>query len=324
MLVACKGPVDPSEIDADGDGVFADVDCDDLDPQVNPGILEQPYDGVDNDCSPATADDDLDGDGLIRADDCDDRDPLRPSPEVPYDGIDNDCVPSTPDDDLDEDGHGIAADCDDGDPAVSPDAAEIFYDGIDNDCDPLNTVDDDMDEDGVGLAEDCDDTDFFARAPLAWFVDCDQDGVAPGIDGSIVACELPPAPSACADGTWTLTEPIGPAYDVANTTVDCVDTDPDVFPGQTVPTDVPIAGAVGGAYDRDCDGLETSEPDAVFVCEVVPAVPTGFVCVHTPGWDGAIPACGDSGAVLTGCTLLGDGPTDCEGATSTDVLRACL
>jgi hypothetical protein len=93
--------------DVDGDG-YADAscggtDCDDNDPDVNPGAEEICGDGIDNNC-----------DG----------------------SIDEGCV-SCPD--ADEDGYTDAAcggvDCDDTDPLVNPGASEACDDGIDNDCD---------------------------------------------------------------------------------------------------------------------------------------------------------------------------------------------
>lgn len=41
-------------VDADGDGYTADVDCDDTNPDVHPGAVEVPGDGLDNDCDPST------------------------------------------------------------------------------------------------------------------------------------------------------------------------------------------------------------------------------------------------------------------------------
>ena len=45
---------------------------------------EVPYDGLDNDCDPSTADDALDGDGWLLVDDCDDGDALQGGPEVAH------------------------------------------------------------------------------------------------------------------------------------------------------------------------------------------------------------------------------------------------
>lgn len=97
VAVACGETTPPGEIDVDLDGFFADVDCDDADPGVNPGAAEVAFDGVDNDCDPLTLDDDGDLDGVPVADDCDDADPLLGGAEVAGDGVDNDCDPATPD-----------------------------------------------------------------------------------------------------------------------------------------------------------------------------------------------------------------------------------
>ena len=131
-LIACssdKAPSSPdsgddtnaSITDADGDGYDQSEDCDEDDPNVNPGAAETPYNGVDDDCDDTTADDDLDGDGFGQDEDCDDYDAtVNPdAQETWYDGVDQDCGG---DDDYDKDGDGDqpiehgGTDCDDEDP----------------------------------------------------------------------------------------------------------------------------------------------------------------------------------------------------------------
>ena len=127
-LTGCEPPADSTPEDGD---------CDETDPQVNPGATETWYDGVDQDCA-GDDDFDADGDGHDYGDtDCDDTNPdVNPDvAETWYDGIDSDC---NGDDDWDADGDGYAhedTDCDDTNPDVNPDAEEICGDGVDNDCD---------------------------------------------------------------------------------------------------------------------------------------------------------------------------------------------
>lgn len=86
-------------LDQDGDGYVADSypeyggsDCDDSNPDVNPGEDEEPYDLVDNDCDDSTPDDDLDADGFTRESDCDDNNAsIHPGADEICDGVDNDC-----------------------------------------------------------------------------------------------------------------------------------------------------------------------------------------------------------------------------------------
>jgi len=186
------------------------LDCDDTDPDVNPGALEGPdgdpvcSDTIDNDCDgDADMDDpgcipctDVDGDGYgspasencaFSALDCNDADPdvnpgVAEGPEgapVCSDTVDNDCdgdadlgdADCLPCADLDGDGYGDPAslscthagrDCDDTNGDVNPGAEEICDGGIDNDCDGTA---DDVDADGdLYVAEacggdDCDDAD---------------------------------------------------------------------------------------------------------------------------------------------------------------------
>ena len=162
----CDGVVDEAGADgattwwrdADGDGygnvdisVFTcsapegyiddSTDCDDTNPDQNPGMEEVWYDGVDGDCD-GESDFDQDGDsfevdthgGL----DCDDENPdVNPTVlDEWYDGIDADCGGE---DDYDKDGDSFASDlyggldCDDDDPAVSPGTIEA-WNGIDDNC----------------------------------------------------------------------------------------------------------------------------------------------------------------------------------------------
>ncbi len=174
------GDTECGEMDADMDGVSDKAgDCDDNDPDVNPTMMEVPYNGKDDDCDPATRDDDVDGDGFptdcdrycpMTADpvgcaencevDCDDRArTISPAArDIPGDGIDQDCdgMDRVPDDgDADNDGVSEAdGDCDDNNPDVNPNAEEVPYNGRDDDCDHL-TRDNDLDEDGFSTPQDC-------------------------------------------------------------------------------------------------------------------------------------------------------------------------
>lgn len=66
-----RPPLD--ERDVDGDGVsVVQGDCNDHNPNISPNLPENPYNGLDDDCSADTYDDDVDKDGFLVADDCDD------------------------------------------------------------------------------------------------------------------------------------------------------------------------------------------------------------------------------------------------------------
>ena len=176
-------------------------DCNDGNPNVNPGQSEQLCDAVDNDCSPGTPDaPDADGDTYDVCDpadpgdtdgkiaDCADGDPsINPGEdEIECDGIDNDCFPSTEDAaDRDFDGadvceptdpgdtDGLPADCDDFNPQVSPGHPEHTCTGVDENCNGMQDDAPDDDGDGYdicepeesgdtdGLAADCDPFDSF-------------------------------------------------------------------------------------------------------------------------------------------------------------------
>jgi hypothetical protein len=139
LLVGCNDPdpgakdgaVSAGDLDADGDGYAADVDCDDASSAISPGAPEV-CDGIDNDCDGAMdeqAEDgalawvDADGDGF--------GDPDQPTTTCGGE-------PGLADND---------GDCDDGDAAVSPDAREVCdAAGVDEDCDgAVNDADDSLD-----------------------------------------------------------------------------------------------------------------------------------------------------------------------------------
>ena len=179
----CDGILNSIEVtvddafDADGDGYFdaeelacqetytADqLDCDDEDPAINPGMAEVGCNGIDDDCNEDTADEgDGDGDGVdVCAGDCDDNNPaVNPNEdEVLCDGLDNDCDAATPDAaDAVGEGFTTSVDCDDDNGDVNPGTAEVQCDGLDNDCNELTDDGDDLDGDGMNHCFDCDDND---------------------------------------------------------------------------------------------------------------------------------------------------------------------
>ncbi len=221
--------------DADIDGfvgvAWGGDDCDDGAAAVNPGVTEEPYDGIDNDCDEQTPDDDVDGDGFILETDCNDEDAsIYPGAEEVCDEVDQDCddvadngVQLTVYTDSDGDGYGDPAlasafctlesgysdndlDCNDADAAISPDAVEIC-DELDNDCNEL--VDDD-------------DT---PTDPLTWYADSDGDGY-----GNALSTE-----DACVQPS-----------DHVDDSSDCDDGDEAIFPG--------ALETLGDSKDGDCDG----------------------------------------------------------------------
>jgi hypothetical protein len=156
-----------SELDLDNDGFSdKDGDCDDMNPNVNPGRMEVYYNDLDDDCDQQTNDDDQDGDGFAAESsmgpDCDDLNPnINPRAEdIPGNGVDENCDGSDrPILDDDRDGDGVSeaeGDCDDDNAQVSPNREEIPYNSLDDDCDSL-TRDNDLDFDGFNSPLDCDD-----------------------------------------------------------------------------------------------------------------------------------------------------------------------
>lgn len=178
----CDGVLQGQEVtvddvfDADGDGFFdmanpdcADtyavefLDCDDGDPDINPGAAELVCDGIDNDCLEETPDsNDNDEDGYSDCEECDDSNAaISPgTAEVSCNGIDDDCNDETPDGiDQDGDGWNECSDCDDTTIYISPSLEEILCNGIDDDCNKETVDAEDIDGDGSYSCDDCDDED---------------------------------------------------------------------------------------------------------------------------------------------------------------------
>ena len=138
-------------IDRDEDGVCADLDCDDQNSALRPGIDELCGDERDNDCDGRVDEGcerciDNDNDGFcFEVNDCDDQDPLRhnQATERCGDSIDNDCdlqIDEGCQGCIDADRDGFCAgssDCNDSDALISPIAQERCGDGVDNNCDGL-------------------------------------------------------------------------------------------------------------------------------------------------------------------------------------------
>ena len=128
-------------VDSDSDGVPADEDCDDEDPDAFPGNPEI-CDGIDNDCDGDVpldeADADHDGQAACEGDcDDDDADNWLGNTEQ-CDGADNDCDGLLGPDEIDDDLDGVTecdGDCDDAAADIAPGAPEDWYDGVDSDCD---------------------------------------------------------------------------------------------------------------------------------------------------------------------------------------------
>jgi hypothetical protein len=286
----------PVDNDVDGDGhdsvASGGDDCNDSDAAVNPDMVDDSCDGVDQNCDDQDADAisdtarsasacggvdddgdgymDVDGDGVVI--DCDDTDPLvNPgADETTYNGDDDDCDATTLDDDLDQDGALIATDCDDLDSTIFPDAVEILDDGIDQNCYPAddNSVDDgviDADADGFADTDDCDDTDPSIHPDAFEIINDGIDQDCDGWDGGDADC----------DGF--VAEAQG-GTDCDDTNVD-INEDAEEVCGNEVDENcdgsAPGLGAIFPDVDDDGHGDINSGLIDDFACE--DAVPEGFV-----------------------------------------------
>ncbi len=289
---------------------------------VFPGALDEPYDGVDANCSGGT-DFDADRDGYRLCDECDDtRADVSPAEaEVWYDLVDQDCDGN--DGDQDGDGYyaadyagtvpeGFSGDCDDLNAARSPGAVEVWYDGEDADCAGGDDWDRDvdgsrsaseMDDDGnVGL--DCDDTDA-TRGPLV-AEDCsttrDDDCDDDNNDEGSVGC-----------GTW-YADSDGDGLGAAGDSV-CTCTSTATHPS-TDSSDCDDADAAVGlrSWYLDVDGDGYGGATATSAC----TAPAGYVASGTDCNDG-------DGSVYPSAPESCDGTdSDCDGGLNdAEVLGDC-
>jgi len=176
-------PTQCNDYDGDGYGEGPDcagTDCNDYNPNVNPGQVEICGNGVDEDCDfkddtcPEVCEDaDEDGYGegaACNGPDCDDTNAdINPgAADLCGNGIDEDCDGEDNHcdycKDVDGDGYGdgtvcVGPDCDDGNPDVNPGAVEICGNGVDDDCtdgDAVCPTDcEDLDGDSYGKGADC-------------------------------------------------------------------------------------------------------------------------------------------------------------------------
>ncbi|MFT4976865.1 MAG: hypothetical protein ACI8S6_002770, partial [Myxococcota bacterium] len=151
--------LDDSQLDGDGDGYAADVDCDDTDADIHPDAAEL-CDSIDNDCDDEIDEDAADASAWYPDTD---EDSYGSAEDEPVTACDQ---PTGYTDNAD--------DCDDYDDAVNPDGVEVC-DGLDNDCDLLtDSLDPDIKLDTV----------------TTWYADSDEDGYG-NITDTTDACDQP-------------------------------------------------------------------------------------------------------------------------------------
>jgi hypothetical protein len=299
--------------DNDGDGYPADDDCDDSDPDVNPGATEICNDGIDDNCDGQIDEgcypyySDADGDGWG-----DPNDFIITNAGPPAGYVSN------------------SGDCDDTDAAIYPGASESCN-GLDDDCDgqidegcTLNYRDSDGDGYGdpndsttvpqsgyVPNAGDCDDTDANVNPGETEICNGIDDNCDYTIDEGCVTYFMDADGDSYGDPNDSITATSQPAGYVANGG-DCDDTNAGINPGETE-----ICNGVDDNCDNyidegcvtyywDADGDGYGDP-GVSVVDTVP--PSGYVANSDD--------CDDSdNTIYPGATELCDGKdNDCDGST---------
>ena len=297
IVVASVG--DGLDRDDDGDGFTENEgDCLDTNASVYPSATET-CDGFDQDCDNVIDDHtvcfDDDGDGYTELQgDCDDDNaaiyPASVAIEIYYDGVDQNCD-GADDYDQDLDGftrtgapHGTANDCDDLDQSIFPGAVEICN-GFDDNCNGCadEGIGQDFypDYDGDGWGNDSGDPVKFCSAPQGR-VNAEQ--CVPGAPGG--------------DLFWSTSD--ADCYDsVAGGTFGS-SAHPGAFRGTETWPDV---GRGDGSFDYDCDGVESRsfESEEVWDCHQTTTTLGDSQIWFNPGWDGGVPACGETATWYGGC-----------------------
>ena len=244
----CDGVDSTVPVDSDGDGYDNSNDCNDFDASIYPGATEIPNDGIDQDCdgsdlscSSSTEVIDCDGNcapaAWVGDGTCDDGTYSYVGNYINLDCSthnydDGDCGTSIPD--ADGDGHDSSTDCNDSDASIYPGATEIPNDGIDQDCD------------GSDLTSSCSSTEVTDCngncAPATWVGDgsCDDETYSYGGNYIDLNCST----HSYDDGDCVV-DADGDGHD---SSVDCDDSDPFVYPGAN---EIPNDG-----IDQDCDGSD--------------------------------------------------------------------